>query len=168
MEQIIFQTRLNYFESSALWGWHFLVPQRIAELFVNGADRRVVCTINQTVKIHCALMPNKGEWFVLLNKDVQKKINRPLNTIIEILIEKDTSTYGMPMPEVFQEVLDQDPEAEAYFEALTPGKKRSLIYIVGKVKNVDSRIRKSIIIAEHLKTYRGKIESKMLMEALKL
>ncbi|MBK8517794.1 MAG: hypothetical protein IPL55_16360 [Saprospiraceae bacterium] len=54
-----------------------------------------------------------------------------------------------------------------FFHALTPGKQRSLIYIVGKVKNTESKIRKSLAIADHLTSNKGKIDGKLLYEALK-
>ncbi|MBC7885513.1 MAG: DUF1905 domain-containing protein [Saprospiraceae bacterium] len=166
MNQVSFISVLSQFESSTLWGWHFLVPSTIAAQFVNGKDRRVICTINE-IKLHCALMPNKETWFIMINQGVQKKLGVALNSEISVLIEKDTSKYGMPIPEEFQEVLLQDPDADRYFHKLTPGKQRSLLYIIGKVKNSESRIRKSLAIADHLTANKGEIDYKMLNEALK-
>jgi uncharacterized protein YdeI (YjbR/CyaY-like superfamily) len=80
---------------------------------------------------------------------------------------KDDSKYGMPMPDEFQEVLYQEPDASKYFHELTAGKQRSLLYIVGKVKNTESRIKKSLAIADHLVANKGKLDFKMLNEAFK-
>lgn len=167
MEAVAFTSVLSRFPSSLLWGWHFLVPHEIATLFTQGNDRRVVCTINEQLTLHCALMPNKDTWFIMLNQGVQKKLMTPLNSELKISLIKDVSEYGMPMPDELREVLDQDAEFDTYFHKLTRGKQRSLIYVVGKVKNSDSRIRKSLAIADHLTANRGKIESKLLYEALK-
>lgn len=123
--------------------------------------------MNDTISMHCALMPNKENWFVMLNKQVFKKLNLPLNSVIEIKMIKDESEYGMPMPDEFREVLDQDPDADVYFHNLTPGKQRSLIYLVGKVKSSDSRIRKALAIADHLTANKGNIDYKLLNEAFK-
>ena len=73
----------------------------------------------------------------------------------------------MPMPDEFQEVLYQEPDASNYFHALKAGKQRSLLYIVGKVKNAESRINKSLAIANHLLANKGKLDYKMLNEAFK-
>jgi Bacteriocin-protection, YdeI or OmpD-Associated/Domain of unknown function (DUF1905) len=167
MEAVVFTTVIDRFPSSPLWGWHFLVPPDIAAAFVQGNDRRVVCTINNQLTIHCALMPNKETWFVMLNQGVQKKLKAPLHSDLNISMVKDTSEYGMPMPDEFREVLDQDDDASTYFHQLTPGKQRSLIYIVSKVKNTDSKIRKSLAIADHLTANKGKLDYKLLNEALK-
>lgn len=162
-----FKSIITQFPSSPLWGWHFLVPKEIVSNFVDGKDRRVVCTINHQIKLHCALMPNKDTWFIMLNQGVVKKLNVISNCEIEVSLIKDRSTYGMPMPDEFREVLDQEPDADSYFHALTAGKQRSLLYIVGKVKNVDSRIKKSLAIADHLCSNKGLIDYKLLNEAFK-
>jgi hypothetical protein len=165
---MIFETILDKFQSSPLWGLHFEVPAEIAKIFIVGNDRRVICTINNNIKLHCALMPAKDIWFVMLNQQVVKKLNQALGTKITVQIEKDDSEYGMPMPEELKEVLDQQPEADHYFHALTAGKQRTLIYIVAKVKSSDSRIRKALAIADHITANKGQIDYKLLNEALKM
>lgn len=167
MEAVSFTSILTQFPSSPLWGWHFIVPAIIAKQFIQGKDRRVICTINDKVTLHCALMPNKDSWFIMLNQQIQKKLQTPLNSEITVSLIKDESEYGMPMPEELREVLDQDPAADTYFHSLTAGKQRSLIYIISKVKNTDSRIRKSLAIADHITANRGSIDYKLLNEALK-
>lgn len=167
MNPVTFSTTIAHFTSSPLWGYYFPVSNEIASLFINGNNRRVICTLNDTISMHCALMPNKENWFVMLNKQVFKKLNLPLNSVIEIKMIKDESEYGMPMPDEFREVLDQDPDADVYFHNLTPGKQRSLIYLVGKVKSSDSRIRKALAIADHLTANKGNIDYKLLNEAFK-
>ncbi|MBK9737395.1 MAG: YdeI/OmpD-associated family protein [Saprospiraceae bacterium] len=167
MPKIIFEATLKQFENSSLWGWHFIVPTTIAQNFINGNDRRVTIEINNEIKLHSALMPNKETWFIMLNQGVQKKLNVKSGGLIQIGMDKDTSEYGMPMPDEFREVLDQNPEGDEYFHGLTPGKQRSLLYIVGKVKNIDLRINKALAIVDHLTINKGKIDYKMLNEALK-
>ena len=86
---------------------------------------------------------------------------------VTITLEKDTSEYGMPMPESLMLLLDQDEEGSKYFHELTPGKQRSLIYIVSKVKNIDKQINKGLAILEHLREFKGQIEYKQLNEKIK-
>lgn len=167
MSSISFKATLSHFENSPLWGWHFLVSDEMARTFIEGNDRRVVCKINGATTIHCALMPNKGTWFVMLNQEIIKKLQLTLYGEIHVEMVKDDSKYGMPMPDEFQEVLYQEPDASKYFHELTAGKQRSLLYIVGKVKNTESRIKKSFAIADHLVANKGKLDFKMLNEAFK-
>ncbi len=70
-------------------------------------------------------------------------------------MRQDTSEFGLPMPEELSEVLEQDTSAKGYFDALTAGKKRSLIHIVSGVKNIDKRIERAMMIAEKLKENKG-------------
>ena len=64
-------------------------------------------------------------------------------------------------------MLDQEETAKEIFESLTPGKQRTLIYIVLKVKNTDSRIRKALAIVEHLNESKGDLDFKRLNVLIK-
>ncbi len=154
---------LNF--NSKLWGYHFPVPEDIARRYTDGNNRRVKCTINGQIKIQSALMGSKSGWFILLNKELVTKLNHPEE--ITVTMEKDTSEYGMEMPEELAVLLDQDEEGRKHFDALTPGKQRNLIYIVNKVKNTDSRLNKALAIVHHLKEVNGQLDFKMLNETIK-
>jgi uncharacterized protein YdeI (YjbR/CyaY-like superfamily) len=71
------------------------------------------------------------------------------------------------MPEELQVLLDQDDMGNELFHALTKGKQRSLVYLVSKVKNSNSRLNKSLAIIEHLKDVKGKLDYRMLNEKIK-
>ncbi len=162
-----FKTTLEDFHNSPLWGLHINVPEELALQLIDGQSRRVVCTINGLFELHAALMPNKGYWFILLNQQNTKKWHLQLGDTIHVKLQKDTSQYGIPMPEELQVALDQEDGAFAYFQALTPGKKRNLIYIVSQVKNTDSRIKKALAIAFHLVESKGVLDFKRLNELIK-
>lgn len=162
-----FKTQLQDFYNSPLWGLHINVPEEIALQLVDAYSRRVVCKINGNFELHAALMPNKGNWFILLNQQNTKKWKLHLGDTIHVKLQKDTSEYGIPMPEELQIALDQEEGAFGYFETLTPGKQRTLIYIVSKVKNTDSRIKKGLAIAFHLAETKGKLDFKRLNETIK-
>ncbi len=65
-------------------------------------------------------------------------------------------------------LLDQDEAGKNHFNQLTPGKKRSLIYIVAKVKNIDSQLNKGLAIIEHLKQENGMLDFKKLNVLIKM
>jgi len=150
-----------------LWGHHFWVAEDAAAALLTNGNRRVICMINGQVRISAALMPDKGRHFILLNKQVRGQLGVLCGDQITVTLESDTSEFGMEMPEEFQTVLLQDETANHLFHALTPGKQRALIHIVGKVKNTDSRIRKALAIAHHLNETEGKIDFKLLNVHLK-
>lgn len=161
-----FSSTIENFNSS-LWGYHFKVPEPIAQLFIEGADRRVVCTLNGKKSFQCALMGSSSGWFINVNKTIRTQLKLEIGSKVDVHLEKDRSEYGLPMPEAFEEVLATDEEGAALFDALTAGKKRTLLHIVGTTKNEETRIRKSLVILEHLKAQQGKIDFKQLNEDFK-
>lgn len=161
-----FTTKLEKFESS-VYGFHFKVPINLAELFIDGNNRRVICQINGEIRTQSALMPSSEGWYIFMNKSTRKKLDLIEGQEFEVEIEKDHSEFGMEVPEELSVMLDQEEKAREVFDALTPGKQRSLMYIVSKVKNSESRIRKALAIADHLKESNGKLDFKRLNVLIK-
>ena len=153
---------------SSVWATGFIVPLPIAQNYLQLNDKRVVCILNDSVKIHAALMPKgKDTWFINVNKQVQKKLQVQEGSILQIEITTDDSKYGMEPPEEFLELLRQDEHGRLIFEQLTMGKQRTLLHIILKIKNVQIRIDKSIKIVEYLKRVNGNLDFKELNQALK-
>ena len=166
MIPIQFISEVAKFDSN-LWGYHFIVPDKVAENFTGGKYRRVICKVNNQFEIRSALMGSPEGWFIFLNTGLIKTYRLDLGQKIDVTIEKDTSEYGMEMPEELSIMLDQDPEVNEYFHKLTPGKQRTLIYIVNKVKGIDSRINKALAICHHLREERGVLDFKKLNVVIK-
>lgn len=164
---IIFKTTLV--KPSDDSGWHFIpVEAKIAEKFEKvESSRRVVCTINDEITFQCALMPSGGEFFIIINKAKRDKLGIVAGDKITVSLITDDSKYGLPMPPEFKEVLKQDKVGDKLFHALTKGKQRSILYFLGKVKDIDKRIHQALIVIEHLKDNDGKIDDKKLQAELK-
>jgi hypothetical protein len=62
----------------------------------------------------------------------------------------------LDMPEEMEAVLAQDEDAAKAWSELTTGIQRSLLHYVNSVKNVDSRIRRALFMAEKIK--RGELQ----------
>lgn len=153
--------------TDSIWGYYLPVPEEVASQFVQGNFRRVVCTLNNQHTLHAAILPNKGRWYILVSQPILKKLKLKEGDKVRVILEQETSTYGMPMPEELEICLWQEDEAMSIFEGLTPGKQRSLIYIVSKIKSPDIRINKSLVIARHLSESKGKLDYKRLNEMFK-
>lgn len=163
-----FKTTIGILKNNVYYD-HIVVPKKIFEHICEDGNKRVICTVNSEEPFHAGLMPKgDGDYFIILNKAKMKAFKLSLGMDVEIQLEKDNSKYGMPMPAEFQEVLDTDEEGLAYFEALTAGKKRNLIYLVSSTKNPDLRITKALIMMDHLKANKGKLDHKLLNEAMKV
>lgn len=155
--------------SEGIWSYHILVPDKVYKKLSKNGNKRVVCQLDDHKKFHGGFMPEgNGNFFIMLSKDKMKKFKLTLGQDVKVSLEVDTSKYGMEMPKEFEEVLNSDFEGEQYYEALTPGKKRSLIYLVSNVKSVDIKIIKALTILDHLKINQGKLDYKSLNEAFKV
>ncbi len=163
-----FSAPLEKVESTLGWNYHIKVPPEIAEQYIQGDNRRVICLLNDSISIHCALMPaGSGEWFIFMNKSLRSKLKLNVGSEVFVSLEKDQSEYGTEMPIELEELLNQDEDGAFYFHQLTPGKQRSLIYLVSKVKNTNSRLNKALAIVHHLKEMQGKLDFKILMQTIK-
>jgi len=154
------------FESN-LWSYYVAIPKKIGDQFIQGEDRRVKCTIENYQTIHSALMPKGDVYSIYVKKEFLKKYGLSEGDEVNILLEKDESEYGMPLPESFEALLEQDEEGRIYFKELSMGKQRSLIHIVSKVKNVDSQLAKGLAIMHHLKEAKGELDFKRLNVLIK-
>ncbi|MEP0984057.1 YdeI/OmpD-associated family protein [Ekhidna sp.] len=150
-----------------MWSYYLAVPKSIGDKFIVGDDRRIICTINNQTPIHSALMPKGDIYSIYVKKEFMKKNGLSEGDEVSVKLEKDKSEYGLPIPESFQILLDQDSEGGSLFHQLTKGKQRSLIHIVGKVKNVDSQLSKGLAIMHHLKEAKGELDFKRLNVLIK-
>lgn len=164
---VSFKTTLGRFDSN-LWHFHVVAPLKKVSSLIEKGDKRVICTLNKTISFHAALMPlGDGNFFINVNQEIRKKLKLGDGDEVHVSLEKDNSEYGMPLPEEFRELLNQDCEGNKVFHSLTPGKQRTLLYMIGKPKSADLRIRNGIAILEHLKRNKGQIFSKQLREDMK-
>ena len=154
--------------NSALWHFHLRVPKTIAINYIEGNNRRVVCLLQGTASFQCALMPDgNGDFFININKKLRDKLLLKEGDEVSFSLEKDNSEFGLPVPEEFAELLKIDDEGKAVFMSLTPGKQRTLLYMVSTPKSIDLRIKRSICIIDHLKATGGKINYRQLNELIK-
>lgn len=152
---------------SKIWSNHLKVPEEVVLHFKQHKVKRLICTINGELKIHCAIMYSKEGPYILTNKQVVKHLSKANSSSLSVKLEEDTSKYGMEMPEEFDQCLKDDPIGFEYFNQLTPGKQRNLIHMVANVKSSDIKIRRALAILEHLFRESGKLDFKKLNEVVK-
>ncbi|MFT5822101.1 MAG: hypothetical protein ACI8ZM_003357 [Crocinitomix sp.] len=163
-----FETQLKQDETSTLmWDYRIIVPPEIVQPLLIGG-KRVLCCINNLPKIHAALLSNgAGDHFIMVNKEIRNKLKVMTGDTLSITVEKDTTKYGMAVPEAFTELCYQDPEGNDFFHALTPGKQRTLLHLMGKPKSEQKQLEKVLIVFDYLKSANGELDFKELNEAFK-
>lgn len=164
-----FTAFLSVFDENSLsWEKHIPIPDAIfTEMIQIAPNKRIVCTLNNSLSYHCAMMPKGRFHYILVNNETCKKLKLQVNDEVEVEIVKDNSKYGINISEEFEEVLFSDPEGSLLFHRLTQGKQRSLIHIVNKFKSSTTKIEKSFVILEHLKRQKGVLDFKKLNEDFK-
>lgn len=166
-KQVRFKTELIISTTGS--GWHFLLVDKktVAKLGFEDKYKRVVCTMNGMESFQCALLPWGDLFYIIVNKKKREAAGIVAGDMVNVLLVKDESKYGLPMPEEFREVLDQDPEGDRLFHALTAGMQRSILYLISRPKDIDLRIHRALLIIEHIKENQGKIIGAKLHEELK-
>ena len=142
------------FEVSLKGSHSLIIPDRHALPFIEKGQGRVKVQATfegKTLSFHAALQKYQGQYVMTFGKRYQKELGVFPNDYFEMQLFEDTSRYGVEMPEELEVVLQGDPEAFKIFESFTEGKIRSLIYVIARYKNSQTKIDKSIILAENLK-----------------
>jgi hypothetical protein len=161
-----FTANISRFEESAVfWTSIIIIPSDIfLEMMQIAPDKRIICSINNSISFHCGMLPKNTFHYIMLSKEKIKILNLEIHDEISVEIFPDQSEFGMEMCEELQEVLFSDPDGNSLFEKLTSGKKRSIIYLISKTKNSQLRIEKSFVFLEHLKRNKGKIDFRIYQE----
>jgi hypothetical protein len=151
-----------------LWGSHLRVSESIARTFIKNKTRRVISSFNGSPEHQCALRPIGNDRYVLVvNQKLRTALNLDIGSTITVTVRQDTSRYALPMPEELEELLRQDKEGNRLFHALTPGRQRTILHIVGLVKDSGLRASRAVIVIRHLKSRAGSVRYKQLYHDLR-
>lgn len=134
-------------------GMHFIgIDTPTAEKFSKKGIKRCICILNGKSSLHVALQSRKEEGYIIyISKRVLKELNLKKGVTVQLELKEDKSTFQFEEAIEWTEVLETDPEAKIIFDQLTPGNKRSILYLITRIKSSDKRIERSLHIAEQLK-----------------
>lgn len=136
-------------------GSHALqIPEEHARPFLEKGHSRVKVKAvfeDKILEFHAALQTYNGQLVMTFGKRYQKELGVFPNDYYQLQLIEDDSKYGVEVPEELQAVLDSDPEALDILESFSDGKIRSLIYSISRYRNSQTKIEKSLLLAENLK-----------------
>jgi hypothetical protein len=151
-----------------LWGSHIVVPPAIVQKLISKTSRRVIRTLNGSAEHQCALLPFARCSYVLsVNKKLCTMLGLEIGAKVVVTLRKDESKYGLPVPAELEEYMRQDKEGHRLFHALTIGRQRTLLYMIGSSTDPDLRAWKAALIIRHLKENAGAINYRQLMTSFK-
>jgi hypothetical protein len=164
-----FKATISRFEESEVfWTSIIKIPDDIYQkMILLSPSKRIICTINNTLTFHCAMIPKKTYHYIMLGRDKIKTLNLNPNDDFWVEIVPDKSELGFESCEELEEVLFSDPEGNALFEKLTSGRKRSFLVYLSKTKNSQLKIEKCFVFLDHLKRNKGKFDPILFSEDYK-
>lgn len=153
--EIVFETVIGHLEKLKM---HYLeIPGKIL-LELNGNEekgkfnQRVRVKVNDQVEWQGGIVAlGEGKGYVTFSKARMKEIGVHNEDKVKLALSKNTSEYGIDFPEELMHILDQDEEARKRFEALTIGKRRTLLYYIAQAKGIDKRIERALFYMMNLK-----------------
>lgn len=161
MEPITFTSYLDYLPKLKLT--HITVPADIVER-VGGIGTRLLVSINGNEPFHGGMVAKgAGRAYITVNKARQKKWGLDESQALSVSIELDPSKYGVPVPEEFDALLEQDLKGAELFELLAPSEQRYIINYVNGIKSSQLKIDRAIMMIENLKTMPGKFDFRYLL-----
>lgn len=135
----------------------FEINKQLIEQFEKKSKTRFICTIDDSYTFPCGLNHlGDGNFFIMLTKDRINTINKSVGDSIDVQLVEDTSKLGVEIPEVLEILLEQDPRLNAKFLQLTPGKQRSIIFQMNKIKDLNKQVAKTIELIDSIDLYRTK------------
>ncbi|MEM8898337.1 MAG: YdeI/OmpD-associated family protein [Bacteroidota bacterium] len=131
-------------------GYFYLhLDAEVVEKLPKKRATRLICILEKQYSFSCGLNHlGDGNFFLILAKKYLDKLNKELGDSISFEIQEDPNPLGVEIPEALAALLEQDPDAKHIFDSITDGKKRSLIYSIIRLKDVDKQIQKSIQLLE--------------------
>lgn len=127
-------------------GYFFLkIEAEIINRFVKKRHTRMICVLDEKITFRCGLNHlGDGNFFIIVAGKFLEQLNKKVGSLIHFKIEEDPDQLGVEMPEVLEALLNQDEDLKSIFDKITDGKKRSLIYTILKVKDIDKQVQASI------------------------
>ena len=143
MKEFLLSQKLDI-HVSKMGAYHILrIPNEIVETFTKKQKSRVRIILNQDMKISCALKPHSsGDFYVYFSKREVKKLKITAGDDISFSVLEHPHPLGVDVPEVLEIFLEQDEEAKAIYDSLTDGRKRTLVFMLIRMKDIDKQIDK--------------------------
>lgn len=153
--EIAFETEIGHLEKLKM---HYLeIPGKVL-LELNGNEekgkfnQRVIVKVNDKVEWQGGIVAlGEGKGYITISKARMKELDVHNKEKVHLVLSKNTSEYGIDFPEELMYILDQDPEAKKRFEALTIGKRRTILYYIVQAKGIDRRIERALLYMNNLK-----------------
>lgn len=126
-------------------GYYFLeIHAALVEQLPQKRNTRLVCVLDKKVTLHCGFNNlGNGHYFIIIAARHIAKIKKKAGDLVSAMLEPTADPLGIEVPEVLSALLEQDEELKQVYDAMTDGKKRSLVFLIKDMKSVDLQVQKA-------------------------
>ena len=138
-------------------GYYYLtVEATVVAGFSQRHKTRLQCVLNEAITLSCGLNPlGDGRYFIIVASRYVKALKRKEGDGLSFRLTEDENPLGVSVPEVLEALLEQDEELKAVYDVLSDGKKRSLIFLIKDIKNIDKQVQKATKFLQDVKHNRS-------------
>ena len=128
------------------------IPVDIATELLAAGHKRVVLALNGA-ELKRAIQGNIDDGhFLMFGKGPLKELALREGSAVEVEIWSDPNPDEVEVAEEFLAVLDEDAEAKKIWDEMTTGMRRSLAIYLNGAKRSETRSRRSLDVAEKMRT----------------
>lgn len=121
--------------------FYVLIESEIVAQFEKGRESRLICTLDNKLSYSCGLNHyGDGNFFIIIATRYVNTLGKAIGDAIQVEIREDPNPLGVEVPEVLEVLLVQDENSRKRYEALSDGKKRSLIHSINRSKDLDKQV----------------------------
>jgi len=112
----------------------------------------------------------RGGYFVPVNKQRREWLEKQhgRRTQLNVVLSPDTSKYGLPVPPAFEVFLDEDALVRSYFDDLSGGVQRRILFGLSSSKRESTQLHRAVATAEYLIEVQGSVSLKELSKRWRL
>lgn len=145
MSTFKFQQPIRKLEKRKGGYYYFEIDSNVVNTFAKKRSTRLVCTMENSISYSCGLNHlGNGNFFIIVATKYIQGLKKDLGDETFFEIKEDPNPLGVEIPEVLEVLLGQDKEANSIFQELSDGKKRSLIYTIKTIKDIDKQVQRSL------------------------
>lgn len=145
MPRFTFEQPLRQLEKNKGGYYYLQIEADIVDKYEKKRATRLKCIIDQKVTLSCGLNHlGDGNFFIIVATRHVKSLGKKRHDMVTFEIFEDPNPLGVEVPEVLQVLIDQDPELKKIYDDFTDGKKRTLIYSIKAVKDIDKQVQKTL------------------------
>ncbi|WP_066209462.1 DUF1905 domain-containing protein [Flammeovirga sp. MY04] len=113
----------------------------IINQFEQKKKTHLFCTLDNNLTFRCGLNHlGDGHFYIILSKKNLELIHKKLGDTVLLHIKEYPDPLGVDVNEVLEILLEQDEVIKQKFNQLTLVKRRSIIYQINRIKNIDKQI----------------------------